>query len=146
MNIVFLVYLFMAILLILASYFDFKYRIVPNEISVLGMIAGIMFSLFIPQLHNVGSSILGILAGGGSLYFIGFITETKFNKDFVGGGDIKLLAMIGAFIGWKMVLIVLGVSTLLAMSYCVIKNIRTTAYAPFLGLGTLICLFLRISL
>ena len=149
MNIVFFPYSALVVFLIIAAFFDFRRRIVPNEISVGGMIIGLTFSFLIPQLHgsvssvqSLGLSILGILIGGGSLYFIGLFGDFLFKKDVVGGGDIKLLAMIGAFMGWKMAISVLCISIVLVIIYDVIRAKTTpVAYAPFLGLGTFICLF-----
>ncbi len=146
-------YSLMIILLVIAAFFDLKYRIVPDKVSVGGIVVGLVFSLFVPQLHSVsghihslGLSILGILIGGGSIYFMMVAGDLLFKKDLIGGGDVKLLAMIGAFMGWEIALLTLFLALFLCVVYGIIVNIRTIAFGPFLGLGTLICLFFRVSL
>ncbi|MFC1624067.1 prepilin peptidase, partial [Candidatus Omnitrophota bacterium] len=74
---------------------------------------GLIFSVFIPGLHNVSTwkmgfinSILGALIGGGTIYLMGFLGKIVFKKEAMGGGDVKLMAMLGAFLGWKMALLI----------------------------------------
>jgi len=147
---------------IVATFVDFEHRIIPDEVSVGGMIAGIIFSLFIPQLHGVhspflgvGLSLLGALVGGGSIYLLGVIGEVLFKKEAMGGGDVKLMAMIGAFMGWKLTLLAFflapffGVIGSLQSVYTMIINFITKkehepnyiAYGPYLVAGALISLF-----
>ena len=77
-----------------------EHQIIPDRISLPGIIICFIFSFFVPWVTPLESAI-GILAGGGILYIFaeGYHFLTK--KEGMGGGDIKLLAMIGAFLGWK---------------------------------------------
>ena len=153
-------YLFMTCCFIVAIFVDFEHRIIPDEISVGGLIAGLVFSLFIPELHGVangsghwimphlkslGLSLLGVVIGGGAIYAMGVLGDWLFKKESMGGGDIKLLAMIGAFMGWKYAILTFFVAPFFGAVFGIIEKIRikdtTIAYGPFLVLGALICLF-----
>ncbi|MFT7538448.1 MAG: leader peptidase (prepilin peptidase)/N-methyltransferase, partial [Lysobacterales bacterium] len=96
-------YLFMMSCFIVAVLVDFEHRIIPDEISVGGMCFGILFSLFIPEMHgiipeasqwwlgqfkSVGWSLVGVLAGGGSIYMMGVLGDVFFKKETMGGGDV----------------------------------------------------------
>jgi len=153
-------YLFMVCCFIIATLVDFKHRIIPDEVSVGGMAVGLIFSLFIPQLHHVpldpqtlyipylksfGLSLMGVLIGGGAIYAMGILGDFLFKKESMGGGDIKLLAMIGAFLGWKMAILTFFIAPFFGAFYGIIEKLRTNdtaiAYGPFLVIGALICLF-----
>jgi leader peptidase (prepilin peptidase)/N-methyltransferase len=139
---------------------DFEHRIIPDEISVGGMCFGLLFSLLIPELHgyawgsepyflanlkSLGWSAVGVLAGGGSIYAMGLLGDWIFKKESMGGGDVKLMAMIGAFLGWDMALLTFFIAPFFGAIFGVIEKIRTKdtaiAYGPFLVMGALICLF-----
>ena len=145
---------------IVAIFVDFEHRIIPDEISVGGMLAGLLFSLFIPALHgyttgagaglwpyikSFGQALLGVLIGGGSIYAMGLLGDFIFKKESMGGGDVKLLAMIGAFLGWKLALLTFFIAPFFGAVYGIVEKIRTKdsaiAYGPFLVLGALISLF-----
>jgi len=153
-------YLVMVSCFIVATFVDFEHRIIPDEVSVGGMFAGLVFSLVFPQLHDVmpfdrplvmvhlhsfGLSLFGVLIGGGSIYIMGILGDFLFKKESMGGGDVKLLAMVGAFMGWKMALLAFFIAPFFGAVYGIIEKIRTKdtviAYGPFLVLGALICLF-----
>lgn len=138
--------------LIVATFVDIEHRIIPDEISVGGMVAGIILSFLIPQLHETSSnllgvwqSLLGILIGGGSIYAMGMLGDFLFKKESMGGGDVKLLAMIGAFLGWKSALLTFFIAPIFGAVAGIIVKIRTKEslipYGPFLAMGALISLF-----
>ena len=138
--------------LIVATFVDLEHRIIPDEISMGGMIAGLVFSFLIPQLHHasspglaLGRSLLGVLIGGGSIYAMGMLGDFLFKKESMGGGDVKLLAMVGAFLGWQMALLTFFIAPFFGAVCGVIVKLRTKesviAYGPFLALGALISLF-----
>ena len=86
-------------LLVPIIFIDIDHRIIPDELSLGGLAAGIALS-FLPG-GNWKESLAGALLGGGVLFVTAFLYE-KFRKmEGMGGGDIKLLAMIGAFLGWR---------------------------------------------
>ena len=86
-------------LLIPIAFIDIDHRIIPDELSLGGLAAGLLLS-FLPGGDWKGS-FTGALLGGGILYSTAFLYEKIRGAEGMGGGDIKLLAMIGAFIGWR---------------------------------------------
>jgi len=86
-------------LLIPITFIDIDHRIIPDELSIGGLAAGILLS-FLPGGDWKGS-FTGALLGGGILYATAFLYEKIRRAEGMGGGDIKLLAMIGAFVGWR---------------------------------------------
>lgn len=223
-------YLVMLCGFIVATFVDFEYRIIPDEISIGGTVVGVIFSLFIPQLHGQDVfwkgglwSLVGLVAGGGSIYLMGLlgniiiprsrrqldsilkeeflqvmnpiepdvfeglwqdmalngyivpkdgtadVLDTFWNTkkadqlklsptyahlskkvfkvlrmDTMGGGDVKLMAMVGAFMGWKLALLSFFLAPFFGAVYGIIEKIRTKesviAYGPFLILGALVSL------
>jgi leader peptidase (prepilin peptidase)/N-methyltransferase len=119
-------------LLIVVSFIDFDTETIPNKITILGMIIGLAIS---PFTISVLKSVLGLVTGMLALYLIALIGGFIFKKEAMGGGDIKLLAMIGAFLGPINVLIVLFIGSLIgAISGFIIKR-RRIPFAPFLSIG-----------
>ena len=86
-------------LLVPIAFIDIDHRIIPDELSLGGLSAGVLLS-FLPGGDWKGSA-AGALLGGGILYATAFLYERVRKAEGMGGGDIKLLAMIGAFLGWR---------------------------------------------
>ena len=88
---------------------DLEHRILPDLITLPGIVLGFVFSLFMPPgwLH----SLIGIALGGGSLWLIAEIYYRVRHEEGMGFGDVKMLAMIGAFLGWKLTLLTLVLSS-----------------------------------
>jgi leader peptidase (prepilin peptidase)/N-methyltransferase len=87
--------------LIAASWVDFDCRIIPDAISLPGIAAGLLAAgLLMPEI-GWKNSLIGIAIGGGVLFAIGEIYRLLRGKEGMGMGDVKLLAMIGAFLGWQ---------------------------------------------
>lgn len=86
--------------LLVITFIDLKHYIIPDVISLPGIPAGLAASFLLPQISWM-DSFLGIIIGGGILFLVawGYYLITK--REGMGGGDIKLLAMIGAFLGWQ---------------------------------------------
>ncbi|MBF0387733.1 MAG: prepilin peptidase [Candidatus Omnitrophica bacterium] len=145
-------YLLMICGFIVATFTDFDERIIPDEVSIGGMIAGLLISPLVPQIHHTAVwwqallySGLGVLVGGGSIYLMGLLGEFIFKKEAMGGGDVKLMAMVGAFMGWKMALLTFFVAPFFGAVVGIIEKIRTKdstiAYGPYLVIGALVSLF-----
>jgi len=128
---------------------DLRHQIIPDRISLPGIVLG-FGAAFVNPLVTWQGSLLGILAGGGTLYLIaaGYYLFTK--REGMGGGDIKLLAMIGAFLGWQSLLFVIFASSVLgslAGIGAMIKQKKggktVIPYGPFLALAAVIFLFFQ---
>jgi leader peptidase (prepilin peptidase)/N-methyltransferase len=89
---------------------DLEHHLLPNVITLPGVAIGFLFSLLFPP--GPLASAIGILVGGGSLWLIGEAYYRYAGQEGMGGGDVKMLAMIGAFLGWKLVLVTLVFSSI----------------------------------
>ncbi len=132
--------------LVAITFIDLDHQIIPDNISLPGIPIGFLCTFLIPWISWT-DSLFGILLGGGSLFLVAAIYELLTKKEGMGGGDIKLLAMIGAFLGWQGVLpvIFLGsfAGSLVGVPLMLIgKSGGKTAipFGPFLALGALIWL------
>ena len=143
----FLFFFIFACALIVIAFVDFERQIIPDIITLPGIpffFLAAVFAMGVPWLEAV----LGVLIGGGILYAIAFGYELITKREGMGGGDIKLLAMLGAFFGWKSLFFILLVSSFLGaivgISVMLIKG-KDMKYAvpfgPFLSLAALACIF-----
>jgi len=141
------IYFIFAAALLAVVFIDFDHQIIPDAISLPGIVVGFALSFFNPCI-DWQSSLIGILVGGGSLYAVaaGYYLITK--REGMGGGDIKLLAMIGAFLGWQAIVFVVFVSALLGSLAGIVAMIKqrkggktVIPYGPFLSLAALLYLF-----
>jgi leader peptidase (prepilin peptidase) / N-methyltransferase len=89
---------------------DFEHQLLPHVITFSGIAAGLIFSVFTEP--GWVDSLLGIAVGAGTLYAVAFGWEWLRHQEALGGGDPPMLAMIGAFLGWKMVLATLMMGSL----------------------------------
>ncbi|MCC6742156.1 MAG: prepilin peptidase [Planctomycetia bacterium] len=111
--------------LIVSTFVDFEFRIIPDQFSISGMWLAPALSLVLPWLHrpilrlqpgtNVSAvlpeglahlealfaSLLGAAVAAGAIWFVGFLGKVAFRKEAMGFGDVKLMAWIGGLIGWK---------------------------------------------
>lgn len=101
-------------LLVPIAFIDVDHRIIPDELSLGGLAAGLILS-FLPGGEWKGS-VAGALLGGGILYATAFLYEKARGAEGMGGGDIKLLAMIGAFLGWRGALVTIFAGALLGVA------------------------------
>jgi leader peptidase (prepilin peptidase) / N-methyltransferase len=88
---------------------DLQHRILPNVITVPGIVVGLLLSLVLPP--GFVSSAIGVLIGGGLLFGIGEAYYRLRGVEGMGMGDVKMLAMIGAFLGWPLVLVTIIVAS-----------------------------------
>lgn len=105
-------------LLIVQFAIDLEHQLLPHAVSIFGILAGLAFSL-VTDPGGV-ASVQGVLLGGGVLYGIAFGWEWLRGQEGLGMGDPPMLAMIGAFVGWRLTLLTLMLASL---------------FGTFLGLG-----------
>jgi len=139
-------FLFAAALLVII-FIDIHHQIIPDIISLPGIVLGLLFSLVNSNV-TWQSSLLGILTGGGILYAIAYIYFFLRKQDGMGGGDIKLLAMIGAWLGWQSLPFVIFTSSLsgsviglIAMKWQKKGGSTRIPFGPFLSCAALIYTF-----
>jgi leader peptidase (prepilin peptidase)/N-methyltransferase len=133
--------------LVVVTFIDYDHQIIPDVITLPGIPIGFICSFAIPWV-SWQDSLIGILVGGGSLFAVALIYELITKKEGMGGGDIKLLAMIGAFCGWRFILPVIFLSSLLGSLIGIPIMLMgkgdskmAIPFGPFLVTGTLIYLF-----
>ena len=143
----FLVLFIFCAAMVVITFIDLEHQIIPDVISLPGIVIGFIFSFFIPQLGWL-NSLLGILAGGGSLYLVATVYHLITGKEGMGGGDIKLLAMMGAFFGWKAVPFIVFSSSLVGSVIGITLMLvqkkdgkLAIPFGPFLASGAMLYIF-----
>ena len=134
-------------LLVPIVFIDIDHRIIPDELSLGGLAAGLLVS-FLPGGDWKGS-IAGALLGGGILYATAVLYEKVRGAEGMGGGDIKLLAMIGAFVGWRGTLATIFFGALLGAVGGILsmrkggEGLKTAIpFGPYLGVAALLSRYL----
>ncbi|PWB65068.1 MAG: prepilin peptidase [Deltaproteobacteria bacterium] len=129
------------------TFIDIDHRIIPDELSLAGLAAGLLLS-FLPGGDWKGSLLGGVL-GGGILYATAFAYEKVTGREGMGGGDVKLIAMIGAFLGWKGALLTIFGGSILGVAGGVVamrkgtEGLKTAIpFGPYLCAAALIARFL----
>lgn len=143
---IFIPFLFISALIVI-TFIDLDKRIILDVITLPGIVIGFAASFFMPT-PGVVDSLTGIVAGGGILIGIALAYHFITAKEGMGGGDIKFLAMIGAFLGWQGVLFTLFTASILGAVAGVLVMVifsRDSKYAlpfgPFLAVGAALYLF-----
>jgi len=144
----FFYFLFVASLLAII-FIDIRHQIIPDVISLSGIIIGFAGSFFNAEVTWQQAG-LGILLGGGILYAIAKSYYLIAGREGMGGGDIKLLGMIGGFLGWQSLLFVIFASSLTGSVVGVCAMIKQgkggktrIPFGPFLALAALFFLFFQ---
>ena len=134
-------YIFLISILILVFFIDWQHKIIPDVISLPGIAIGLVFSYLNPN-FSFSTSVIGFLLGGSFFYALAFIGETVFKKESMGGGDIKLAALLGVFLGWKNLILVIILASFLGAVIGGLKLIssqskkdKTIAFGPFLAIA-----------
>ena len=129
-----LIYLLFASILVVITFIDLDHQIIPDVLSLPGIVVGFVGSFMIPWMSWV-DSLLGILLGGGLLFLVAVGYEYLAKREGMGGGDIKLLAMLGAFLGWRSIFPILFLAslagTLIGVPYMLFKKEDSKLALPF---------------
>lgn len=145
------VFFIFSAVLVVVTFIDIDHRIIPDVISLPGIVFFGAASFALPHVGPLAAlvqSLLGILAGGGSLYLVAWSYQALTGKAGMGGGDIKLLAMIGALLGWRGVLFTIftGSAAGCLIGFCLMARSKkglklAIPFGPFLSLGALLYVF-----
>ena len=133
--------------LLVISFIDLRYKIIPDIISLPGIPLGFIFAV-ISYYVTWQESLIGMVGGGGFLYLVAVLFEGITGKQGMGMGDVKLLAMIGAWTGWQALPFIIFISSLTGSIIGATALILThkglrmkIPFGPFLSLGCVIYLF-----
>ncbi len=138
--------------LALGTFVDLEHMIIPDRVSLGGIVMGLVLSTAIPSLHaqpdaygGFLSAFLGAAIGVGILWLVAILGKLIFRKDAMGMGDVKLMGAIGAFLGWPSVLFTLMVSSFLGAAVGITlvmtgkKDMQSRIpYGPYIALAALI--------
>ncbi|HAP66403.1 MAG TPA: prepilin peptidase [Nitrospinae bacterium] len=138
----FFIYALLIISLIIIAFIDLEHKIIPDVITLPGIIIGLAISIAMPHITLI-NSIKGLLIGGGLFYAIAILS-----RGGMGGGDIKLIAMVGSFLGWKNVLLTIFLGSFFGSIVGIVliilkkKNRKDMVpFGPFLSLGAIVSIF-----
>ena len=108
-------YWILASILVACAGIDHDLGLIPDKLTVPGLILGLVFSVTILKMgspgHSLLHSVIGMLVGGGSLFLVSMAYKVVRHQDGMGGGDVMLMAMVGAFMGYKLALITIFVAS-----------------------------------
>ncbi|CBE70074.1 Type 4 prepilin-like proteins leader peptide processing enzyme [Candidatus Methylomirabilis oxygeniifera] len=138
--------LFLSVLVVI-TFIDLDHGIIPHILSLPGIPIGLVASLltFDPPPFEAAT---GALVGAGLVYLVAVYAEVAFQQESMGGGDVNLLSMIGAFLGWRLMLVSFGVAviagaclSLALIASRVLSRKDRIPFGPFLALGAVVALF-----
>ncbi len=134
---------FLTILLAIAVT-DARFYVIPDRLSLGGAVLGVALA-FLPGAPTVTESVIGAVIGGGALWLVAILGTLAFKKEAMGGGDIKMMTMIGAFLGWKGALLTVFLGALagtLVFVPLAWKSDRLVPFGLFLALGAALAFYL----
>ncbi|MGR3319169.1 MAG: prepilin peptidase [Candidatus Anammoxibacter sp.] len=161
-----IVYIILCYLLIIITFIDLEYLIVPNSLTYSGMIFVLVLSIILPGIFNDNNfsitksflkgerildsfifCLLGMLISGGIVFFTAIMGRIILKKDAMGIGDVKLMCMSGGIIGWKLGIVVFFIAPFfgicMAIPMIMKKNTRLIPYAPFLSLAIILVICMQ---
>lgn len=151
--------------LILGTFVDFEFMEIPDQVTLGGTVAGLVFSVLVPALHgygdlqdpsafwhrsllSLGQAVLAATIGAGTLWLVGWLGEKAFKKEAMGLGDVKLMGAVGAFLGWQAALftIVGGamLGSLVGVTLILTRRAKLQGlipFGPYLSLAALIWIY-----
>jgi leader peptidase (prepilin peptidase)/N-methyltransferase len=131
-------------LLLAIAVTDARFYIIPDRLSLGGAVLGVALA-FLPGPPTLPESVIGAVIGGGALWIVAILGTMAFKKEAMGGGDIKMMTMIGAFLGWKGALLTVFLGALagtLVFVPLAWKSDRLVPFGLFLALGAALAFYL----
>ena len=132
--------------LVVVTFIDWDHQIIPNRITLPGIVVGLVSAATVLTGSFV-DAVIGAALGGGLLYAVAVASEWVLKKEGMGLGDVKLLAMIGAFLGWQQVLLTVIVGGIVGAGVGVAligARVMTRGdyipFGPFLSLGAVVAM------
>jgi leader peptidase (prepilin peptidase)/N-methyltransferase len=139
-----IVYAGLVSVFLVVSWIDWDHKIIPDVITLPGIVVGFLCASFLLPTGWV-NSLVGVLVGGGFLLALAWVSPFLFGKEGIGGGDIKFLAMVGAFLGWQQAILTLMVGSVVGafvgmvlLATKVLQKGQYIPFGPYLALGGLI--------
>lgn len=144
----FLVFFIFTAVLIVITFIDLDHQIIPDVLTLPGIPVFFLLAVFVVKEISWVEAVVGLIIGGGVLLAIAFAYELITKREGMGGGDIKLLAMIGGFLGWKSLIFILLFSSFLGAVvgvFAMVIKKQDMKYAipfgPFLSMAAVAYLF-----
>jgi len=143
----FFIYALLCTSLIIIAFIDLEHKIIPDAITLPGIIIGLTLSIIMPHITLL-NSVKGLLLGVVLLSTTAILSLAILRREGMGGGDIKLIAMVGSFLGWEKVLLTIFLGSLFGSIVGIVliilkkKNRKDEVpFGPFLSLGAIISIF-----
>lgn len=133
--------------LLVIFFIDLDHHIIPDVITLPGMLLGLAVSLA-PEGIGIVNALIGLVVGGGSLYAMAMLGDWLFKKESMGGGDIKMAAMLGAFVGWQKVILIFISSAVIGLVISIVimffssrlRRTRVIPFGPFLAMAAMVAI------
>jgi leader peptidase (prepilin peptidase)/N-methyltransferase len=157
---IYFLFLYLIATAIVVTFIDLEFKIIPNEITYLGMILAPLICTLLPRLQSESrlffpalnpnlagllSSLGGGLVGGGTLLVVGYLGKRILKREALGMGDVKLMFFVGGVFGWEGGLIVFFLGclfgSLVGIPFRVLTGKQEIPFGPFLSLGLLVQVF-----
>ena len=155
-------YLALMAVLIMSSFIDIELRIIPNTVTIGGILLAPVLSVMVPQLHDNGSfgrtflltpnsilgplaaSLIGMAVGAAATWLAGVAGKLLFKREAMGFGDVKFMALLGGLLGWQQVLLIFFIAPFFGATVGLVHLARTKdhhiPYGPFLSVAAAISL------
>ncbi len=128
-------------ILVSAAFIDIDHRIIPDKLNLFGIVTGLVF-IFLPDSLTIKNALLGLVVGGGLLLLVAVIS-----RGAMGGGDIKLFAVIGLFLGLEKTIVALfltfllgGIAGIILVATKIKSRKDYIPFGPFIGIGAFIAI------
>ncbi len=140
---------------ILGTFVDFDHYIIPNRVTLGGMVIGLVGSALLPEFHDqtvwflgLRDSAIGLAVGFGLLYGVGILGKLIFKRDAMGFGDVKWLGAMGALLGWQGTLFILVgssfVGSIVGITLMLMRKAEKSSmipFGPYLAIAAMVYLF-----